>query len=505
MRTTTLKIIVFLFLCHLCSRSIAQIDSLFEEYLVKREALLQQDSQLYFDQNMILNTAEQKVNQKLAALQKEMLEEYQANHFFPPARNFYPSKKHIESTPLFQLLRQMPKGGILHLHTPAMGDPDWIIDRAIATEEMYVFWEQDTDQFVKGQLYAFPINQVPTGFRQASELDQKEPSFQKELRSLLTFEETMDQDSIDIWKEFEAIFQRINGFVNYDQIFVDYITHGLTILAQDNIQHAELRMSYRNSTYALGKKVDRNDFEKFLHAIQRIDKNIKQVDPHFSFNIIHVNLRFRDKAAIWTDIQQVYQNKLDHPYWLRGYDLVAEEDNGHATLYHAKTFLRLDSLEKVHGVELPLYLHDGESCWASVDNLYDAILLGCKRIGHGFNLFRFPNLMKEVKAKKICIEINPLSNQILGYIRDLRLHPASTYLRQGIQCSISSDDPMIFDYHGLSYDYWSIFLAWELDLAALKQLSKNGILFSAMTDDEKKLALIEWEKRWAEFIDDNTD
>ena len=87
------------------------------------------------------------------------------------------------------------------------------------------------------------------------------------------------------------------------------------------------------------------------------------------------------------------------------------------------------------------------------------------------------------------------------YIRDLRNHPASTYLRRGINCTISSDDPLIFDYHGLSYDYWSIFLAWELDLAALKKLSLNGITYSSLTEKEKVQALKIWEKRWNAFVE----
>ena len=181
---------------------------------------------------------------------------------------------------------------------------------------------------------------------------------------------------------------------------------------------------------------------------------------------------------------------------------MAEEDDGHTTLFHAKQFLKIDSLKKATGIDLPLYLHDGESNWASTANLYDAILLGTKRIGHGFNLFRFPTLIELVKEKDVCIEVSPLSNQILGYIRDLRMHPASTYLRRGVNCVISSDDPLIFDYEGLSYDFWSVFLAWELDLASLKKLTRNSIEYAALTDEEKATAMVVWEKRWAKFVDE---
>ena len=104
----------------------------YENYLQKRTALLKADSVRYFDVDIQLTAKEEQLNQKLVALQKSMIADYKANHFFPPARNFYNSKAHIEQTPLFNILKKMPKGGILHLHSGAMGNPRWMVQKAIA-------------------------------------------------------------------------------------------------------------------------------------------------------------------------------------------------------------------------------------------------------------------------------------------------------------------------------------------------------------------------------------
>jgi adenosine deaminase CECR1 len=61
-------------------------------------------------------------------------------------------------------------------------------------------------------------------------------------------------------------------------------------------------------------------------------------------------------------------------------------------------------------------------------NLYDAILLGTKRIGHGFNLALHPHLIEIVKKEKICVECCPISNIVLGYTKDLRTHPVRAML-----------------------------------------------------------------------------
>ena len=190
-----------------------------------------------------------------------------------------------------------------------------------------------------------------------------------------------------------------------------------------------------------------------------------------------------------------------YPDFMMGFDLVGEEDAGHTTLYFIDEFLKRDSLEKVYGIDLPYYFHDGESTLPTNDNMYDAVLLNSRRIGHGFNLFRFPELFGLIIEKGISLEVCPLSSQILGYANNLRMHPASEYINRGIPVTISSDDPQLFDYTGLSYDYWSAYMAWNLNLAQIKQLALNSINYSTMNDSEKKTALKHFNIEWENWID----
>ena len=184
-----------------------------------------------------------------------------------------------------------------------------------------------------------------------------------------------------------------------------------------------------------------------------------------------------------------------------GYDLVGEEDGRRTTFDYVETFLQGKSFEKKYGVDLPFYFHDGESPWAYNTNLYDAILLNSKRIGHGLNLFHFPYLIEKMKEKNICLEVCPISNQVLGYVSDLRMHPAAGYLKAGVPCVISSDDPGLFGYVGMSPDLWEAILAWDLDLAAVKQLFINSIEYSGMSASEKKKAFQYWNLEWQKFIE----
>jgi adenosine deaminase CECR1 len=132
-------------------------------------------------------------------------------------------------------------------------------------------------------------------------------------------------------------------------------------------------------------------------------------------------------------------------------------------------------------------------------NLYDAILLGAPRIGHALALFKHPLLLREVKRRGIAIEVCPVSNQILGFAGDLRMHPAAQYINSGLAVVLSSDDPGIFQ-SSLSHDFYAAFMSWGLDLRALKQLAMNSLRYSTMTEDEKTRALEVWRERWSAFI-----
>jgi adenosine deaminase len=81
---------------------------------------------------------------------------------------------------------------------------------------------------------------------------------------------------------------------------------------------------------------------------------------------------------------------------------------------------------------LSTFFHAGETNKKDLYNMHDSVLLNTKRIGHGFQLSLFPNLLKEVIERDICIEACPLSNKVLGYTLDLKIHPIRWMLYHGL-------------------------------------------------------------------------
>lgn len=150
---------------------------------------------------------------------------------------------------------------------------------------------------------------------------------------------------------------------------------------------------------------------------------------------------------------------------------------------------------------MPCFFHAGETHDKNILNLHDAVLLNTKRIGHGFQLALFPNLVEEIKKRNICIESCPLSNMVLGYTKDLRSHPVRAMLDNNVQVTISSDDPCFFEYEGVTLDYVYATLAWDLDLRDLKKLSMNGITYASVDDKKKDFLHKEiFPGKWDQFI-----
>lgn len=133
----------------------------------------------------------------------------------------------------------------------------------------------------------------------------------------------------------------------------------------------------------------------------------------------------------------------------------AEDRPNHIGFYHEE-LKAFEQTCKRKGLDIPFLFHAGETLLdtgGSTDprnsNLYDAVLLNSKRIGHGFSLMKHPQLVERFKYKSpedpgICIELCPISNELLHLCRNIKEHPFPELLAAGIPCTVNSDNPSLF-------------------------------------------------------------
>jgi adenosine deaminase CECR1 len=407
-------------------------------------------------------------------------EEVRVGEYFPPAHSFLldRTKRVIEESPLLEVMRRLPKGGILHMHGSAGGDFRWLVAQATYRPDCYVF-VGEAGPVVRGTLRFFtdpPVGdwRAVVAMRSAAP-DPRE--FDEELYRSITLGEE-DADAPDIWEEFGNCFRRAWDLFDDEGVRNGHWARMLALLADENVQYVEVR------GWPPGEAA-------FREARLR--------DPEFAVKFIPAARRGGDRDRARGVLERALAERVRDPSRFVGFDLVEEEDRTHGTLFFAEEILAARREAARRGLTLPLFLHSGETSRAQSDNLYDAFLLGAPRIGHGLALVRHPLLMEMARERGVAVEVCPISNQVLGYVADLRSHPAVAYINAGIPVVLSPDDPGLMR-HTFSHDFYEAFLAWELDLRDLKQLALGSLLHSAMAPEEKARARASWERRWVGFV-----
>jgi aminodeoxyfutalosine deaminase len=95
--------------------------------------------------------------------------------------------------------------------------------------------------------------------------------------------------------------------------------------------------------------------------------------------------------------------------------------------------------------------HAGEVAGpASIRGALDA--LHADRIRHGIRAVEDPGLLREIAARGVVCDVCPVSNLRTVAVPSLADHPLPVMVAAGVDCSISTDDPAMFD-TDLSRDY----------------------------------------------------
>lgn len=129
--------------------------------------------------------------------------------------------------------------------------------------------------------------------------------------------------------------------------------------------------------------------------------------------------------------------------------------------------------------------------------------MGTKRIGHGFAIVKNPKILEAIKAQDICIEINPVSNQVLKLVDDFRNHPGALLFADNYPVVVSSDDPSFWRTTPLSHDFYVAFVgisSAHSDLRFVEKLILNSFKYSSMRERAKENAISKWREEWEKWL-----
>jgi aminodeoxyfutalosine deaminase len=124
--------------------------------------------------------------------------------------------------------------------------------------------------------------------------------------------------------------------------------------------------------------------------------------------------------------------------------------------------------------------HAGEVAGAaSVRGALEA--LGADRLRHGIRAEEDPGLVRELADRGTVLDVCPLSNLRTGAVSSLADHPLPRLVAAGVRCSISTDDPAMFD-TDLTRDYEAA-VSLGLDPRSFFDAGVAGALCDAATKE----------------------
>lgn len=468
------------------------------DYWEEREKLIKWEESQTIGANITLNGLEEEVNTILMKMKLDELDNgFKDPKTFLPSRHFFYAKCHVKKSKLFNFIKKLPKGCSLHGHDASLTSSDYLYNVTYYNNLYACFLDG------KLQLHFFKtsVQNNDCKWKLVSEWRSENILFDALIKSQMTLivphPETAYIDIDAVWKKFGAIFGFIQPLIGYKPVLQEQVYQYLLELYEDNVMYGEFR-GVLTDTYDLdGKMYNPEEIvELYLETLNLFMEHYKDFQ---GARFIYAPPRDIDNKTLADHIDTARALKKKYPNFIAGFDLVGQEDIGKPLIDFVD---QLQNLSK----EMNVFYHAGETNWygESTDlNIIDAILLGAKRIGHGYSITKHPEALRLIKERNIAIEVNPISNQVLKLVDDIRNHPATILIGEGYPVIISNDDPALWGAQGLSYDWYMAFLGMtsrNVGLKFLKQLALNSYLYNAMSDEERTIAIKRWNDDWNKFI-----
>lgn len=369
--------------------------------------------------------------------------------------------------------RELPKGGMLHIHASGTRD-----ERTI--EELL----NQLDPLVDGRTILSLANNGTTTLLYPDEIAYLEklpvarylelPAIDRaRIRDLFFLP---DEPPSHAFERFEAIFS-INAVLLYadpaQRPWVDEKTH-LDFLHRA----ADLGVSYVEFTDVMTVDDARQDQ---LQLWAREWLAATGVTVRWNVAFVRLLPAERNAQAAQALITQMEKRPIDE---IVGIDLLANETNAPALEAGQRIYVPVRAATDEGRVRLRRTMHSGEL--GASENPRDAILLGADRVGHGIALMRDPVSIEFARRHRdLGIEINLKSNLLLGAVPSMAEHPFLRFLRLGFPASLSTDDEGMFK-TDIARDCELAVRESDVTHAEMKAMSFHSIAKAFATDAERE-------------------
>jgi adenosine deaminase CECR1 len=399
---------------------------------------------------------------------------------------------------LYAFLYDMPKGGDLHNHAAGANRSEWVY--GVCTDPKRNGGETF---YTRARFAGAPDAVDPTArFRDIRQrtfdllTDQAKAqyvplaSLTEEERGRWLASLRLDGTGDGRTEFFSHIWPRMAQINQCLPVATELLVENMKAFGAEHLAYLETQFVVEGMVDNEGRVIPDDEAVAFVRErLSRADVLATGVTVRFQRTI----LRFAPDAE--KHLEKAYAFVDAHRDLWVGLNMAGIEENGYG--YPSRfldTFRRLRSRYPT----LALSIHAGEMDGPD-RHIRDTLLLGATRIGHGINLLGDPDtLLLLQQTRRVLIEVNLISNRLLGYTPDLSKHPFPELLRTGVPVCLNTDDRGMWD-SNLTDEYYTAVTLYHLSWGEITAMGRDSLSHAFVQPDVKARLLSEFGRRTGEF------
>ncbi len=399
---------------------------------------------------------------------------------------------------LYTLLYDLPKGGDLHNHSGGSDRPEWMFE--IMTDAA----RNGGDTFYTRVKIAAAAEVAEPGARfrliRQRIYDRLTPAAQADYVTLKDLSPALRAEwgnafRLDAPGEgrdefFNVIWARRGEMGQNLDVRLELLVANIKAFAAEGLAYLETQFGADGVVTNDGRALTAEE------AVPLIERRLAQPDVASTGLVVRFQdtvLRFRPDAE--TKLAETYAFVAAHRDRWVGVNLAGIESDPRG---HPRRFLETFRQLRSRFPTLALSIHAGEMDGPD-SHVRDTLLLGASRIGHGVNLIHDADtLLLLQQTRRVLVEINLISNRLLGYTPDLARHPFPEYLRTGVPVCLNTDDRGMWD-SNLTDEYYTAVTTFRLSWPEVVQLGRNSLTHAFVQPAVKAKLLADYEARVAAF------
>jgi len=411
-----------------------------------------------------------------------------------------------EATPeeLYRFLYAMPKGGDIHHHLGGGFLPQmWL---PVATDRKRNGGQRFYTRFQADSLMRHPLVTRPgvshlflwqtLNERHYRSLPRELQRDFKPLDELTGAEQqawmsavVLDQAGEGRDEFFEYHWPRLTDLLRSIHVVSELLVENMKLFSAEGVRYLEIMRGMFSYCDAEGLEMPPGEADKFwAERLARPDAVATGVSVRWQSIVV----RFLPDAE--EAVRAHFAHMAANPEHWVGINMAGREDDNRG---HPRRFTHVydEMLRRHAGVGIAIHAGEAEK---PDSHIRDTLRLGASRIGHGINLIWDDDTLLRMRDSHFLVEINLISNELLGYVPNLDQHPFPIYLRQGIACCLNTDDRGMWD-SNLTDEYFVAVKRFDLSWQELKKMGLLSYERSFAEQGRKRMLLEEFESDLAGY------